>query len=91
MYTPDGGPGWALLGLHATLAPIALDLGSHSSPLLAPIIAAGWTLVFSVCPRFDLGDRCHLSPEIPDLCLGILDLGRVQPVEINEEAAEIMM
>jgi hypothetical protein len=43
------------------------------------------------CPRFELGDRLRLSPEIPDLRLGVLDLGRVQLVEIIEETAEIMM
>tara|TARA_R110000796_G_scaffold14517_1_gene47438 strand:- start:18504 stop:18728 length:225 start_codon:yes stop_codon:yes gene_type:complete len=33
----------------------------------------------------------QLSPESPDLYLGVLDLGRVQLVEVIEEAAEIVM
>jgi len=47
--------------------------------------------VFSVCPCFDLGDRFRLSPEITNLRLGILDLGRVQVVESIEKTAKVVM
>ncbi|WP_323767721.1 MULTISPECIES: hypothetical protein [Roseobacteraceae] len=65
-------------------AAVALDFGPCAAPLLAAVVAAEGALVISVCPCFVLRDRLRLLSEIPDLGLGVLDLGRIQVVESIE-------
>ena len=75
----------------AATASVALDLGSRSAPLLTLRVAAEWVLVFPVCPRFDFRDCLRLPPEIQDLRLGVLDLGRVQLAEGIEKTAKVVV
>ena len=91
MDAADGAPGPARVGLLAARASVALDLDSCAAPFLPSLVAAERTLVFSVCPCFDLRYRFRLSPEISDLRLGVLDLGRVQVVEGIEKTAKVVV
>ncbi|SNR35031.1 hypothetical protein SAMN06265370_102338 [Puniceibacterium sediminis] len=91
MNVADDGSGPAGVGLLAAAPPVALDLGLCATPLLAALVAAKRTLLFSVCPHFDLRNRLRLSPEIPDLRLGVLDLGWIQFTEDVEKTAKIVM
>jgi hypothetical protein len=47
--------------------------------------------VFTVCLRLNFRDRLRISPEIPYLNLGVLDLGRVQGIEGIEKTAIVVM
>tara|TARA_R110000765_G_C18564216_1_gene564088 strand:- start:92 stop:247 length:156 start_codon:yes stop_codon:yes gene_type:complete len=49
------------------------------------------TLVFLVCPCFYFRNSFSFSPEIPDLDLGIFDLGWVQVAEILQKSSKIVM
>jgi hypothetical protein len=60
----DGRAGAPGVSLPATIAPVALNLGSGSSPLLSLLIAAGRALEFVV------RNRLGLVSEIANLCLG---------------------
>lgn len=91
MEPADGTTRSARIGLLAASAAVALNFGPGAAPLVPALVATEGALVILVCPCFDLRDRLRLSPEIPDLRLSALDLGRVQLVEVIEEAAEIMM
>lgn len=79
------------MGLRATAASVTLDLGSGAALLLAQMVAAIRILVFLGCPCLDLREHLELLPEIPDLGLGVLDLGRVQVVEGIEKTAKVVM
>lgn len=84
----DGRAGAPGVSLPATIAPVALNLGSGSSPLMSLLIAAGRALEFVVRTRLDLRVRLGLVSEIADLCLGALDLSRVHLVEAFEKSAK---
>ena len=48
-------------------------------------------MALPVRPRFDFRDCLRLPPEISDLHLGVLDLGRVQLAEGTEKAAKVVV
>lgn len=91
MDAPNGAPGSSSISLLAATASVALDLSSDAAPLLVPRVATEWALVFPVCPCFDLKDCLRLPPEIQDLRLGVLNLGRVQLAEGIEKTAKVVV
>lgn len=91
MEPADGAARSAGIGLLASSAAVALDLGPGAAPLLSALVAAEGALVILDCPSFDLRDRLGLPSEIPDLRLGVLDLGRVQAVEGIEKPAKVVV
>ena len=91
MESADGAARPARIGLPAARAAVALDLGPGAAPLLSALVAAEGALVILDCPCFDLRDRLGLPSEIPDLRLGVLDLGWVQLVEGIEKPAKVVV
>jgi|TARA_Y100000815_G_scaffold275563_1_gene314562 hypothetical protein len=91
MDAADGAAGSAGIGLLAAGASVTLDFSPRATPLLAPLIAAERALVLLVCPCLDLRERLRLSPEVPGLRLGVLDLSRTQVVEGIEKTAKIVV
>ena len=91
MDEADGASGPARVSLLAARASVALDVGACAAPFLALIVVAERAPVFSVCPRFYLRNRLRLSSKIPNLSLGVLDLGRIQFVESIDRTAKVVV
>jgi hypothetical protein len=67
-----------------------LDLGSGPSRFLASAISATRAFTFPLWSRLNLGQAFGFSPNISDLCSGVLNLRRVQFIEAVEKLLKIV-
>lgn len=91
MDAAHGAAGAAGMGLSAASAAIALDLCPRAPPFLAALVTAEGAHVILVCPCFDPRDSFRPALQIPELCLGVFDLRRVQVFKGIEKTAKVVV
>lgn len=81
----------ARVGLTASPAPVALNAGARSSPLLSVFDTTGRTRLLLARARLDLRDRLRFSSELHDLRLGMLNLSGIQIAQGTQKAAKVVV
>lgn len=79
------------VGFPESLAPVTLNTGARSSPILSVDDTAERSRCFVACARFNPRDHLRLSSEIHDLHLRMLGLSRVQIFQCIQETSKIVV